>query len=422
MFIKKKTLTLIIIYFTAAVIALSAYFITSSMTARSYRSTAVYGYSHAFSEVVTASENLSRALHKAEYATGAEMSAAVCAEIYGNCLAAEMTMSALPFSTQELEQTSGFIGIAGDYAKSLLRSSAAAGFDDTARANFGKLYAVSEKITEKLDELQDKIDDGVVLMDDPENVFNDGSGEYMSAAMLKLEAGIGQLPELDYDGQYTKAKTAANKDPVSKDEARRAAAEFIGADTDELKLEYSSESGMRCYSYDDRLISVNAEGKVSSVSSGRCVAGQADISELEQAARDFLAEHGMTDMELVSSELYGGVARMCFECIHNGVCSEADCVFVSIAADNGELYAYDARQHLKNHGNSRSFSPAVDEQTALKALPESVSAADSRLRFVETDGGSERLCYEFDCTAKNGDNLSIFVDASTGRQYRIVCR
>lgn len=422
MFIKKKTLTLIIIYFTAAVIAVSAYFITNNLTARSYRTTAVYGYSHAFNEVVTASENLSRALHRAEYATGSEMSAAVCADIYGNCLAAEMTMSALPFSTQELEQTAGFIGVAGDYARSLMRSSAANGFDDTTRNNFAKLYKISQSITEKLDDLQAKINDGEVLMDEPENVFADTDGEYMSKTMLKLESEIGELPELDYDGQYTKAKDAVCEDPVSKAEAKKAAAGFIGADADELKLEYGSESGTRCYSYKDSLITVNGQGQISSVSSGRSVTGEADSGELEKAARDFLAKQGMTDMELVSSELDGGVQRMCFECRHGNACCEDDCVVVSIAADTKELYSYDARQHLKNHDNERNCTPAVDEQTALQALPTGISVSDSRLRFAETDGGRERLCYEFDCTAENGDNLNIFVDAQTGRQYRIECK
>lgn len=68
-----------------------------------------YGYAHAFEEVVGSVSALSDSLHRASYASGAELSGQLCADIYGSCLAAEMTMAVLPFSTQELEQTAAFI-------------------------------------------------------------------------------------------------------------------------------------------------------------------------------------------------------------------------------------------------------------------------------------------------------------------------
>ena len=95
MFIRKKTFVLIITYLTAAVVALGAYAAVHSRSELGYRRTAEYGYSHAFDEVVNAASKLSEALRRGAYATGPEMSASVCADIYGNCLAAEMTMSAL---------------------------------------------------------------------------------------------------------------------------------------------------------------------------------------------------------------------------------------------------------------------------------------------------------------------------------------
>ena len=150
MYIRKKTFILIITYLAAAVVALGAYTAVHFGMEGSYRRTAEYGYAHAFEEVVGSVSALSDSLHRASYASGAELSGQLCADIYGSCLAAEMTMAVLPFSTQELEQTAAFIGIAGDYARGSLRTSAQSGFDDAARRNFASLYKTAAALTREL--------------------------------------------------------------------------------------------------------------------------------------------------------------------------------------------------------------------------------------------------------------------------------
>lgn len=154
MYIRKKTFILIITYLAAAVVALGAYTAVHFGMEGSYRRTAEYSYAHAFEEVVGSVSALSDSLHRASYASGAELSGQLCADIYGSCLAAEMTMAVLPFSTQELEQTAAFIGIAGDYARGSLRTSAQSGFDDAARRNFASLYKTAAALTRELSELR----------------------------------------------------------------------------------------------------------------------------------------------------------------------------------------------------------------------------------------------------------------------------
>ena len=40
--------------------------------------------------------------------------------------------------------------------------------------------------------------------------------------------------------------------------------------------------------------------------------------------------------------------------------------------------------------------------------------------YAETDGGGQRLCYDFECTDADGEPLHVLVDAKTGRQFKIV--
>lgn len=420
MFIRKKTFVLIITYLTAAVVALGAYAAVHSRSELGYRYTAEYGYSHAFDEVVHAASNLSEALRRGAYATGPEMSASVCADIYGNCLAAGMTMSALPFATQELEQTAAFVGIAGDYAQSLLKTSAESGFDDEARENLAKLYKTAEKLSRELQELHDDVDGGGVLMDEPESLFPD-DGSFVSAAMLDMESDMDEAPELDYDGRYTKADPVPCDEPISEAEAKQAAADFFGLDPEQLTAEYAAESGTRCFSFGSGgHITVDGWGNVLSLSSERAVAGDMSSEELEQRARDFLEARGFRDMVLASSARHSSVLTMEFQCTDNGIRCEGDGVMISMAADDGQVYAYDASKHIRNHNSPHpSAEGIIGEAEARNALTEALSVRSSSMRYAETDGGGQRLCYDFECTDANGEPLRVLVDAKTGRQFKI---
>lgn len=420
MYIRKKSFILIITYLTAAALACFGYIMFNRSNVMAYRNTAAYGYQHAFSEVVLAVKNLDNSLHRGVYTQGQEMSAEICADIYADCLAAEMTMAALPFSTQELEQTAGFIGVTGDYAKSLARSSAKFGFGDEERENLEALQKISSDLSKKLTELQNKLDDGDLSMDEPENVFADNSSEsLLSAALLEFEGEFPELPELDYDGKYNIADEEEQADKVSEDEARRAAAELFGFDEKELELKYEAENGARCFEKDDCSVVVNGEGEVLSMSSSRVVDGDIPESELSEKAKSFMESSGFSDMELVSEDTENGVLRAEFCCRQNGALCTCDSIKLSVASDNGEVYSFDAVDYVKNHSEREESEPKVSVNIARAALPDSLSIISEDMLICPTDGGNERLCYAFKCEGLNGESVSAYVDASSGEQYRI---
>lgn len=420
MHIRKKTFIITVTYLAAAVIALGAYTLVHSGLERNYRRTAEYGYAHAFEEVVLAASNLSDALHRASYTVGPELSSAVCADIYGNCLAAGMTMAALPFSTQELEQTAAFIGIAGDYARSVQRQSAESGLDDNARSNFAALYKTAAALTERLGKLQTAVNNGETLMDEPENVFGQ-SGALVSTAMLEMDARVGDTQLDGYAGRYSRTVSETSAEPMPEAEARRIAADFFGFDPEQLSLAYTSGSGVRCFELDGgSSITVDANGNVLSLSSPRAVTGGMDDAGLTQKAWDFLASHGFENMYLSSTERSGGVMSFVFECTLDNAHCAGDGVRLSIAGDDGEVYAYDAVGHIKNHGTQQRPSGIVDGQTAAAVLPDTLTENGSRMCYAETDGGGSTLCYEFDCTGSNGETLRVLVDAVSGRQYAVI--
>ena len=417
--IRKKTFVLIITYLAAAIAALGAYTALHYGMERSYRRTAEYGYAHSFEELVYAASGLESALHRASYATGAELSGELCADIYADCLAAEMSMAALPFSTQELERTAAFIGLAGDYAHSRLRALAQSGFDDAARQRFAELYETAACLNRELSTLRDSVNDGEVLLDEPENVFA-SSGDRLSGRMLGMEDGTA-VPELGaYGGRYAEASSAQSKTPVPQEKAKAAAADFFGLDADKLETEYTASDGTVCFSFDGGSVCLDASGSVLSLSSERSVAGDMGSDELERTAREFLAAHGFGELYLVSSERLGSVQTMVFDCVRNGVRCMGDSVRISVAGDTGGIYAYDAAEHLKRHGSYPAAAAAVSESTAREALPSTLSVESSQLCYAEAGDGSAVLCYAFDCTGSGGDELLVLVNAQTALQHNIL--
>ena len=114
-----KAKQLIIIYTAAALVTLSVLSAVLYSKLADYRLTALYSSSGAFETTVSAVDGLSRSLKKSPYRRSASGGRSICTQAYANALPAEAALSALPFSTQELEQLSGFLNRAGDYAKSL---------------------------------------------------------------------------------------------------------------------------------------------------------------------------------------------------------------------------------------------------------------------------------------------------------------
>lgn len=110
---------------------------------------------------------------------------------------------------------------------------------------------------------------------------------------------------------------------------------------------------------------------------------------------------------------------MKFECVENGVRCIDDSVRISVAGDYGDIYAFDAAAHIKNHGTYPKAAAAVSETAARAAIPETLSVSDAQLCYAPTEGRGAVLCYGFDCAGSGGERVFVLVDAKTGRQFDI---
>ena len=417
----KKAKILTVTFLTAVILSLGAYTYSSRAELADYRLASKYSAGQAFEETVRSVDQLSQALAKSVYATDGSMCSRLCSEAYANALAAEAAMSTLPFSTQELEQLSGFLNVAGDYAYTLAFESAEEGFTQEQLETLTDMARTASGFAATLQGLRGGINEGSIRMDSRQarqnTVGGDEAGvEMLSARLLAYEQSFQPMAELKYDGMYgvTAKETKFN---YNQDEMKRLAAQYAGCRPEELEQKYSYEGadGRVCYSAGDTLINVSPAG-VESMSQSRLV-GE-DVLSAEEAlevAEKFLTEQGFQDLQLKDSQLSGAVALLRYaRVVDEAVCLD-NCLTVSIALDDGSVYAFNAVDYREDDVD---VDWTVDQTQAEETLPEGLDLTDCRKVIIRSAGEKDLACYELSCTA--GERLvRIFVDAATGKQCRI---
>ena len=164
-YVNKKVLVLVLAYLSAAVLVFGILAGTSYEKAKQNETALRYNYEHAFGELVTAVSELDSALEKSVYATSPGMVGSLCTQVFGKAMTAQMSLSALPYSTQELEQLSGFISRVGDYAYVLSRTaSAAGGYTPEELQNLRTLSETAGTLAQNLRSLRTDVQEGTLLL------------------------------------------------------------------------------------------------------------------------------------------------------------------------------------------------------------------------------------------------------------------
>lgn len=416
-----KARRLVSIYAAAAIAVLSVYSCISHMRLENYRLIAKYASQRAFEETAASVDELSRALEKGVYAADAGMGAQVCGEIQASAQAAEAAMSTLPFTTQELSRTAGFLGTAGDYAASLARQGSE--LTDEQRETLRSLSDKASEFSELLQELRGSINDGAVMIDRQErqlrNVGSDAGGVTLSSRLTEYE-GEFDMPDMpDYDGRFT-AQRLTRSGELSDEEMLAAAAEFIGAAPEELQKEYGyeGEERLRCYSAGTKYVFVGSAGVEGMTDSRLVESAEIDISQARSIAEEFLSGQGFDGLELNAEGENGAVASFEYVCTDgSGAICLDNSLRISIALDNGEVYSFDASGWSEPESGKDEWQ--ISEEEARGKLPGGLEAGSCRRVIINSPGGKPVPCYELSCT--DGEKqVKIYISAADGRQQEIL--
>ena len=166
------------------------------------RRMAAYAARSSFETTVRSVDAMGAALQKSLYATDGGLCGSLCGEISASASAAEASLSVLPFDTQELEQLSGFINRAGDYAYSLAPQAGEEGFTQEQQQQLAEFAKQAGDFAALLRDLQTEVNNGLLTLDSREQRLQTVGREeekLLSAALLDYRLGY-DGEDLRYDG------------------------------------------------------------------------------------------------------------------------------------------------------------------------------------------------------------------------------
>ena len=415
----KKMKQILAIYTVAALVTLSLLCAIGYAHLTQLRRTAAYASRASFEAMVRSVDAMGTALQKSLYATDGGLCGSLCGEISASASAAEASLSALPFDTQELEQVSGFVNRAGDYAYSLAPQAGEEGFTPEQQQQLADFAAQAGDFAALLRDLQTEVNNGLLTLDSREQrLQNVGREEekLLSAALLDYRLGY-DGEELNYDGKYT-AKEQQPAGDLSPEQAKELAARAAGVEPRELKEEYdyTGPDGRRCYSAGEVMLCVSSRGLESLAQTRLVSESSISLEQARQAAVKFLEQLELEELALVSYNDSGTVASFNFAQTQDEALRLDSGVKVSVALDDGSIYAYNAVNYSTH---SAQVSWNVGEEEARTRLPENVSCEGSRKVILRSAGERDLPCYAFNCVDSQGQGLTIYVNADTGKQCRI---
>ena len=436
---RRKTAVRAISLLCALLLALGGWALSEHRRAVMGERAALAASARAFGELVTSFSELDTALRKSLYAGSPGMAGTLCTQVYGKAQTAQQALGALPFSTEELEKTAGFISRVGDYAFTLSRAAArGAGYTDSERENLAALADVSGVLAENLRALRLELDDGRLTMDEQlrgiarADEAEDALPASLSGGLRLAEQEFPETPALIYDGPFSahldraEPLALASLAEFSEDEARTQARALLG--TSAVKLLGRSEGKLPTWDFSanqggaETTLSLSVRGgRPVLLLSARAV-GERVLSDDEalEKARAYVKRYGFSDMISSYHMVQGGVMTVNFAYEQDGVVCWADLVKVGVALDDGSLVSLEARGWLMNHRTRDIPAPAVSEDEAALRVGAGLEIESQRLALVPQPGGGEVFCREFTCRNAAGEHYVVCVNALTGEQEKIL--
>ena len=415
--------------------------VQGQIEAAAYRRYLANNRLHAFAELSANLSQLGTDLQKGVYATTPSMLGALCTQIFGRAMSAQMALGELPYSNIELEQTAAFLAKTGDYAAALSRSAAVNGTCSAEeREGLRSLADAAATLTSQVAALQADLLSGAAALEDVDTAEarlsgeENGGQELAGSIYQTVEGDFPELPTLIYDGPFS--DHIAGRSPrmleglpqVTQEDARLAAAKFFDLEPALFSLVSSGEGTLPTYGFSatvdggELYVEVTRQGGLVLEAISSRSAGAATLSHEEAAAlaRDFLAQQGYPNMKESYFIDQGGVVTINFAAAQGDILCYPDLVKVSVALDTGRVVGFESKGYLMNHMVRDFPVPAVAKTAAQAVVSPALSVLSHQLTLIPTGGEYEVLCHEFKCEDEDGHHIIVYVNAQNGQEEKIL--
>ncbi|WP_058303811.1 germination protein YpeB [Gorillibacterium timonense] len=176
----------------------------------------------------------------------------------------------------------------------------------------------------------------------------------------------------------------------------------VGGNNEELTLDYSKKGGhllqfMRPRSIGNKVL---------------------DAKGAQEAAKDFLNEHGFADMKLINYDEYQRTAALTFAHEQNGVLVYPESVMLNVALDNGQVTDMRAANYHFEKKDRTFDKPKMTLKEASKELNPNFNVLSTRQSLIEGELGDQVRCYEF-LGKINGKLYRVYINGETGYEEKV---
>ena len=428
---------------TAACIALAAIALLSFMLHKTRQSEKYYkrqvsnSYSHAFTELISAANELDAALQKCLLAATGEMRGQMFTEVYAAAKTAKLALGELPRSAGTFDETSGFISQIGDYALALSKNPDAFSEKDT--ENLQKLSNTTGVLCGNLTGMLADLNDGNMTIQDIREITaraskssDDLTADSFTSRIKAAEAEFPETPTLIYDGPFSshipamKPKQTEGKSEVTVEEAKQKAAEFFGV----TNLTFDGERGGNLPAYmfscPAKLGTMNIEvSKIGDIiinmySSHTPATASLSIDDAVKLAGEFISEKIPEPMVPSYFIAQDKSVTVNFAHSQDGVVCYPDLLKVDVSRENGAITGFEAQGYVMHHHKRELPEPAVSEEQARSVVSNRLKILSHTLAVIPTAGKNEVFCHEFKCEGTDGRHYIVYVNAETGAEQRIL--
>lgn len=400
-------------------------------------------YNLAFYELIDYIEDVENYLAKSMISNSSEQGAESLMHVWRQANLAQVYLSQLPISTNELSNTAKFLNQVSDFSHSLTKKTIE-GEDLTQEEldNLKKLHDYSKELSNTLAQLSDDMGNGKIswqeLTEDVDTTFAQQVDNLSMASFSNIDENFGEYEGLIYDGAYSEHVESSEKrgltgNDITEEEAKQKAISFIGQD----KVEKITENGLiengNIIVYDFSItkkegdknnpltISISKKGGHIVVANCNREIGEEkiQIEEANEIGKNFLNNLGIPNMKPTYYLKQGGAVTINYAYNQEGVTIYSDLIKVKIALDNGEVLGMETSGYLNNHTERTIEAPMINIDKAKSSLNPNLEITSEGLAIIPTEWKTEIYCYEFKGKIDDTDFLA-YVNAETGKEENIL--
>ena len=395
-------------------------------------------YQRSFWELSDSIEAMNGQLAQLLVTTSQEQLLLGLSSLWREVYSAVNNLSGLPVAMHELERTDLLLSDVAEYSYYLLRKNVLQQ-KPLAQEDWDQLeefYRRSRVVQDELKTLGEQILNNdlrlsALSLEDEENVI--------ATTFRSIESQVYAFPELKFEEGVRKIEPEPRTitgEQVSQIEAITAADNFLDAlhiAHNQGQVEFTSQNtkipvyGIRYQNEsDDTVLYVEVSqkgGQVLQFYQNRNLGQpQYNTEQAIQQALSFLQELGFVNMACVENNGDEKVADLTFVPKMNGIYIYSDMIKLQIALDNSSILNYDQTSYATRHYQRQLPAPAISKEQILQNMNPNFKVEDVRLALITDEYSvNEILTYEVRGTVVN-ESFSIFVNAQTGQETRIVRR